>query len=158
MWIESPVAGAVFAEGQGFVLDSSSYDIEDGLLAGSALSWSSSIDGNLETGKFVVLSAADHRGDFSCQSRCCWLSIWRLVVSSVSSESSRISGISQICLLRPVLSLSRDILAGDWVAISWLFRFCTIRSAVLCVEPMASARPATVKAGLSAIQRRAAAW
>ena len=59
VWIESPVAGAVFAEEQGFVLDASGYDIEDGLLAGSALSWSSSIDGSLGTGKFVVLSAAD---------------------------------------------------------------------------------------------------
>ena len=59
VWIESPAAGAVFAEEQGFVLDSSGYDTEDGLLAGSALSWSSSIDGNLGTGKFVVLSASD---------------------------------------------------------------------------------------------------
>ena len=59
VWIESPAAGAVFAEEQGFVLDASGYDIEDGLLAGSALSWASSIDGNLGTGKFVVLSAAD---------------------------------------------------------------------------------------------------
>ena len=59
VWIESPAAGAVFAEEQGFVLDASGYDIEDGLLAGSALSWSSSIDGNLGTGKFLVLSAAD---------------------------------------------------------------------------------------------------
>ena len=59
VWIESPAAGAVFAEEQGFVLDSSGYDTEDGLLAGSALSWSSSIDGNLGTGKFLVLSAAD---------------------------------------------------------------------------------------------------
>ena len=57
--VESPVAGAVFAEEQGFVLDSSGYDIESGLLAGSALSWTSSIDGNLGTGKFLVLSAAD---------------------------------------------------------------------------------------------------
>ena len=59
VWIESPAAGAVFAEEQGFVLDASGYDTEDGLLAGSALSWISSIDGNLGTGKFVVLSAAD---------------------------------------------------------------------------------------------------
>ena len=59
VWIESPAAGAVFAEEQGFVLDASGYDIEDGLLAGSALGWTSSIDGNLGTGKFVVLSAAD---------------------------------------------------------------------------------------------------
>ena len=59
VWIESPAGGAVFAEEQGFVLDSSGYDIEDGLLAGSALSWTSSIDGNLGTGKFLVLSAAD---------------------------------------------------------------------------------------------------
>ena len=44
--VESPAGGAVFAKGQGFVLDSSGYDIEDGLLAGSALSWSSSIDGD----------------------------------------------------------------------------------------------------------------
>ena len=36
----------VFAKGQGFVLDSSGYDIEDGMLAGSALGWSSSIDGD----------------------------------------------------------------------------------------------------------------
>ena len=59
VWIESPAAGAVFAEEQGFVLDASGYDIEDGLLAASALSWTSSIDGNLGTGKFVVLSASD---------------------------------------------------------------------------------------------------
>lgn len=71
-----------------------------------------------------------------------------MVVSSVSSESSRISGISQICLLRPVCSLLRAVLAGDGVAMLWVFRFCTIRSAVLYVEPMASARLATVKAGL----------
>ena len=36
----------VFAEEQGFVLDSSGYDIEDGLLAGSALNWASRIDGD----------------------------------------------------------------------------------------------------------------
>ena len=89
---------------------------------------------------------------------CPRLNICRLTVASTSSERSRISGISQICLLRPASPFLRVVLAGDWVAISWLFRFCTIRSAVLCVEPMASARPATVKAGLSAIQRRAAAW
>ena len=59
VWIESPAVGAVFAEEQGFVLDASGYDIEDGLLAASALSWASSIDGNLGTGKFVVLSASD---------------------------------------------------------------------------------------------------
>ena len=53
--VESPAGGAVFAEVQGFVLDSSGYDIEDGLLAGSALSWTSSIDGNLGTGKWVGL-------------------------------------------------------------------------------------------------------
>ena len=57
--IETPSAGAVFAEEQGFVLEASGYDIEDGSLPSSAYTWSSSIDGNLGTGSFLVLSAAD---------------------------------------------------------------------------------------------------
>ena len=57
--IETPSAGAVFAEDQGFLLEASGYDTEDGGLGSSAFSWSSSIDGNLGTGSFLVQSAAD---------------------------------------------------------------------------------------------------
>ena len=56
--IESPTAGSVFAESQGFLLDASGYDAEDGLLPSSAFAWTSSIDGNLGTGEFLVLSAS----------------------------------------------------------------------------------------------------
>lgn len=59
VWIESPFSGSVFAEEQGFVLDGSAYDIEDGILTTSSYSWRSSIDGNLGTGEFLVLSASD---------------------------------------------------------------------------------------------------
>ena len=56
--IESPTAGYVFAESQGFLLDASGYDTEDGLLPSSAFVWTSNIDGNLGTGEFLVLSAS----------------------------------------------------------------------------------------------------
>lgn len=59
VWIESPFTGAVLAEEQGFVLDASAYDTEDGILFASAYNWRSSIDGNLGNDKYIVLSAAD---------------------------------------------------------------------------------------------------
>ena len=58
VWIETPSAGTVLAERQGFLLDASGYDREDGSLPSSAFSWTSNIDGNLGTGEFLVLSAS----------------------------------------------------------------------------------------------------
>ena len=55
--IQRPLANMVFAESQGFLLDASGYDIEDGGLSSDSFSWSSSIDGNLGTGSYLVLSA-----------------------------------------------------------------------------------------------------
>ena len=57
VWVESPSSGAVFAEEQGFVLEATGYDTEDGLLASSSFGWSSSIDGDIGTGSYLVLSA-----------------------------------------------------------------------------------------------------
>ena len=54
-----PPSGAVLAEKQGFVLDAFSYDMEDGYLSSPAFNWTSSIDGHLGTGQFLVLSASD---------------------------------------------------------------------------------------------------
>ena len=59
IWIDSPLSNSVFAEEQGFVLEAAGYDIEDGILTSPAFRWSSSIDGDLGAGEFVVLSAAD---------------------------------------------------------------------------------------------------
>lgn len=55
--IQRPLSGMVFAESQGFLLDASGYDIEDGGLSSDSFSWSSSLDGNLGTGSYLVLSA-----------------------------------------------------------------------------------------------------
>jgi len=55
--IESPSSGAVLADSQGFVLEASGYDKEDGLLGFNAFSWASSVDGNLGAGRFIVVSA-----------------------------------------------------------------------------------------------------
>jgi len=55
--IESPASGAVSAESQGFVLEASGYDKEDGSLGFNAFSWASSIDGNLGIGRYMVFSA-----------------------------------------------------------------------------------------------------
>ena len=57
--IERPVSGAVFAENQGFLLDASGYDIEDGGFSSESFNWTSSIDGYIGTGEFLVLSAAN---------------------------------------------------------------------------------------------------
>lgn len=57
--IQTPKSGTVFAEKQGFLLDASGFDFEDGGLASSAFSWVSSLDGNLGRGEFLVLSAED---------------------------------------------------------------------------------------------------
>ena len=57
--IRTPVSGDVFAENQGFVVEAVAYDMEDGLVPSSHISWTSSIDGNLGTGRYLVLSAAD---------------------------------------------------------------------------------------------------
>jgi len=55
--VESPGSGAVLAESQGFVLEASGYDKEDGSLGFNAFSWASSIDGSLGVGRSVVMSA-----------------------------------------------------------------------------------------------------
>lgn len=57
--IERPFPNMVFAESQGFLLDASGYDRKDGGLPSEAFTWFSSIDGNLGTGAFLVLSASD---------------------------------------------------------------------------------------------------
>ena len=57
--IRTPVSGDVFAEDQGFVVEAVAYDMEDGLVPSSHISWTSSIDGSLGTGRYLVLSAAD---------------------------------------------------------------------------------------------------
>ena len=59
VWIKTPPPGAVFAGHRGFLLDAAGYDIDDGSLASSAFEWHSSIDGDLGTGEFLVLSARD---------------------------------------------------------------------------------------------------
>lgn len=59
--IISPLSGAVLTERQSFVLKAQSYDLEDGVLPASSLSWSSSIDGLIGIGKEIVLSATDLR-------------------------------------------------------------------------------------------------
>ena len=57
--IETPSTGAVFAERQGFILEASGYDIEDGSLPSSSFTWRSNLDGELGKGSFLVKSAAD---------------------------------------------------------------------------------------------------
>ena len=57
--IRTPVSGDVFAEDQGFVVEAVAYDMEDGLVPSSHISWRSSIDGSLGAGRYLVLSAAD---------------------------------------------------------------------------------------------------
>ena len=57
--IRTPVSGDVFAENQGFVVEAVAYDMEDGLVPSSHISWRSSIDGSLGAGRYLVLSAAD---------------------------------------------------------------------------------------------------
>ena len=59
VWIKNPPSGAVFAGRRGFLLDADGYDIDDGSLPSSAFEWHSSIDGDLGTGEFLVLSARD---------------------------------------------------------------------------------------------------
>jgi len=55
--IKTPSPNMVFAESQGFVLEASGVDREDGLLGHSAFSWRSNLDGSLGTGRHIVLSA-----------------------------------------------------------------------------------------------------
>ena len=55
--ITSPSAGSAFAGKQGFLLDGWAHDTEDGFLGSSSFNWSSSLDGNLGTGTYLVLSA-----------------------------------------------------------------------------------------------------
>jgi len=55
--VESPASGAALAESQGFMLEASGYDKEDGSLGFNAFSWASSIDGNLGIGRYMVFSA-----------------------------------------------------------------------------------------------------
>ena len=55
--ITSPGAGSAFAGKQGFLLDGWAHDTEDGFLGSSSFNWSSSLDGNLGTGSYLVLSA-----------------------------------------------------------------------------------------------------
>ena len=57
--IQKPESGVVFAEAQGFLLEATGYDREDDELPSEAINWLSSIDGNLGTGWYLVLSAAD---------------------------------------------------------------------------------------------------
>lgn len=59
VWIEAPMSGTGFSENQDFVLDSTSYDLEDGLLPFTSYNWKSDLDGNLGIGRYIVLSAAD---------------------------------------------------------------------------------------------------
>ena len=59
VWIKNPPPGTVFAGRRGFLLDASGYDIDDGSLPSSAFEWHSSIDGDLGTGEFLVLSTTD---------------------------------------------------------------------------------------------------
>ena len=59
VWIRNPPSGAVFAGRRGFLLDADGYDIDDGSLPSSAFEWHSSIDGNLGTGEFLVLTTTD---------------------------------------------------------------------------------------------------
>lgn len=51
--------GLIISGRQGFSLVASGYDLEDGNLPSVAFSWSSNIDGDLGTGRSVVLSGAD---------------------------------------------------------------------------------------------------
>ena len=55
--IQRPFPNVVLAESQGFLLDASGYDIEDGLLPSSAFTWTSNVDGTLGVGSYLVLSA-----------------------------------------------------------------------------------------------------
>jgi len=57
--VANPGSGAVFAGGQGFVLEASGYDEEDGSLGFGAFSWRSDLEGNLGAGRHIVLSAGD---------------------------------------------------------------------------------------------------
>ena len=59
VWIEAPMSGSGFSGNQDFVLDSTGYDLEDGLLPFASYSWKSDLDGNLGIGRYIVLSAAD---------------------------------------------------------------------------------------------------
>ena len=54
--ITAPVNGNVFAQGAAITFTGSANDFEDGILAGSALTWSSSIDGQIGTGLSFVTS------------------------------------------------------------------------------------------------------
>ena len=56
--IRRPGSGRVLAGKQGFVVEAWAYDKEDGLLW-SSIVWESNKDGNLGTGRYLVLSAAD---------------------------------------------------------------------------------------------------
>jgi hypothetical protein len=72
--ITSPVDGAIFTEGDTVIFNGSGTDAEDGVLAGSALTWASDIDGALGSGNVVqsdqlslgphiiTLTAADSQG------------------------------------------------------------------------------------------------
>ena len=59
VFIESPADAALVAGEQTLTLSAAAYDPEDGLLEGSAVSWSSSLDGALGTGPRLQLAASD---------------------------------------------------------------------------------------------------
>lgn len=52
-------AGGIISGRQSLVLSASGYDLEDGNLPSVAFSWRSSIDGDLGTGRYIVVSGAD---------------------------------------------------------------------------------------------------
>ena len=52
-------AGRNISDRQSLVLSASGYDLEDGNLPSVAFSWRSSIDGDLGTGRYIVVSGAD---------------------------------------------------------------------------------------------------
>lgn len=57
--ILSPGNSDIYFEQQTMILTGEAYDLEDGQLAGNALSWSSNLDGNLGTGKSLAVVASD---------------------------------------------------------------------------------------------------
>jgi len=61
--ILSPAANAIFRPGDAVLLRGSVHDVDDGFLTGSALHWSSNLDGNLGTGSelpVLTLRAGSH--------------------------------------------------------------------------------------------------
>jgi len=64
--VESPASGAALAESQGFVLEASGYDKEDGSLGFNAFNRASSIDSNLGIGRYMVFSAENRNAHDNC--------------------------------------------------------------------------------------------